>query len=210
MRLWQRIAIGGVAGVLCLTVGIAYKRRHTSTSPVNPEVGAVVVSTKTPDETVPQKRAYQALPSGTQPEEIVIPSINVDGFVQRVGIDQNSQVAVPTNIHLAGWFAQSQQPGDKGLSIIDGHLDGLHTDGIFRHLVDVKVGDPIKITLGDGTVRAFTVMSVQTVLNADVANILFSQDPAVVSQLNLVTCGGTYVKTDKGYDSRFVVMARLN
>ena len=185
------------------------KRRH-STAPVNPRVGAITVSMKAPDEVPPKEGAYQAVPSGSQPEEIIIPSLQVDGFVQRVGIDQNTQIAVPTNIHLAGWFVESQQPGDKGLSIIDGHLDGVHGEGIFRHLANLKAGDAIKIIPRSGAVRTFTTMSVQTVSNTEAASILFSQDPTVVSQLNLITCDGSFDPLNKEYDKRVVVRARKN
>lgn len=172
-------------------------------------VPGVSVSTTTPDEVKPQKGSYPALPTGSEPENIAIPSVGIDHFIQRVSVDQTGAIAVPTNIHLAGWFTNSVTPGDKGLSIIDGHVDGRVADGIFKHLAEVKTGDKIVITEADGVVRNFSVMSVQTVATADAGNLLFSQDPSVVSQLNLITCGGTFDATQKQYDKRVIVSAKL-
>ena len=201
--------IGAVSLALIMSVGSLVLKRH-STQKVVPIEESVTTSTTTPDEAPPVKKAYAAAPTSNEPERIEIPTIGVDSFVQRVGIDQLGQIAVPTNIYLTGWFIRSSLPGSRGLSIIDGHLDGVRSDGIFKHLAQVKPGDGIDITMGNSIIHHFTVMTVQMVPNAEAANLLFSQDPAVPSQLNLITCGGTFDTNSKEYDQRVIVTAKLN
>lgn len=143
------------------------------------------------------------------PKYITIPSINTDGYIINVGIDQNGAVAVPPNVHLAGWFIDSVRPGQKGLSIIDGHVDGTSTGGIFRHLNELNAGDKFTITMGNGKVLNYIIKQKHTVKTEDAANILFSKDSAIESQLNLITCGGTYLEDQRTYDHRVIVVAEL-
>ena len=47
------------------------------------------------------------------------------------GVDQNNKITAETII-LTGWFTNSQQPGQDGLSIIAGHVTGKKGDKIFK------------------------------------------------------------------------------
>jgi len=167
---------------------------------------AVTTSTDHPAETVPA--TYHSTAVGTEPAYLSLPTIKAAGYIQKVGIDQNHQVAVPTNIHLAGWFVDTVKPGDPGLSIIDGHLDGRTQPGIFIDLAELKIGDIFDVRLATGDVRHFRVKSVQSLPVAQAASLLFSQDPTITRQLNLITCGGSYNKT-AGYDQRVIVTSEF-
>ncbi|HSI20767.1 MAG TPA: class F sortase [Verrucomicrobiae bacterium] len=169
----------------------------------------VVTSTDTPSEEVVVATDYPFPPLPTESQRLVVPSIGVDGYIQRVGIDQYKNIAVPTNVHLAGWFTQSVVPGEKGLSIIDGHVNGRKGAGIFSKLAQVSKGDEITITLANGTARVFEVVSVTTIPTEEAANSLFSQDPAIERQLNLITCSGIYERASKDFTHRTIVAARL-
>jgi LPXTG-site transpeptidase (sortase) family protein len=152
--------------------------------------------------------AYHSTAVGSEPKVLRLPTIQAEGYVQKVGVDQHRQVAVPTNIHLAGWFADMPVPGDPGLSIIDGHLDGRRQPGIFAHLDRLKPGDRFEVELASGAVRRFRVKTVQSLPTAQAAALLFSQTPGLDRQLNLITCGGTY-RGAAGYDRRIIVTAQL-
>lgn len=82
----------------------------------------VTYSTETPEEKLPVDAGYSWKGQKNDPKRIVISKIGVDSLVQNVGVDQNQQIAVPNNIHIAGWFIDSVRPGESGLSIIDGHV----------------------------------------------------------------------------------------
>ena len=148
--------------------------------------------------------------AANDPKKITISSQGIDGFIQKVGVDQNKQIAVPNNIHIGGWFVDSVRPGDKGLSIIDGHVNGRVSDaGIFKQLSKVNEGDTVTVTFGDNTTKSFKVFYADETKTADAAAVLFSQSPTVTNQLNLITCVGTFIAAEKTYDKRFIVQAEL-
>lgn len=169
----------------------------------------VQYSTETPSE---QKLAsdFNWKGNANEPKKITIEKQGIDGFVQKVGVDQNKQVAVPNNIHVAGWFTDSVRPGDKGLSIIDGHVNGRVSDtGIFKQLPKVAVDDIITIMFGDNSTKKFKVFAAEEVKTEDSASVFFSQNPTIANQLNLITCVGNYVDANGTYDKRFIVQAEL-
>jgi LPXTG-site transpeptidase (sortase) family protein len=184
----------------------SFFRPHAPPTPSKPAV--VTHSTDKPDETKPAKN-YEWKGTLDDPKYINLPTITAGGFIQTVGVDQNKQVAVPSNIHMAGWFRDSVKPGQKGLSIIDGHLDGKDADGIFIHLQKMKQDDTFTIEFGDGSTKQFKVTSITTVDTKDAANVLFSQNPKATSQLNLITCGGTFDRSSRLYDKRVIVSSEL-
>lgn len=173
-----------------------------STSP------AVTYSTSTPDEEKVDESTYswQGLPD--DPKYISLPTINASGFIQHVGVDQNQQIAVTTNIHFAGWFVDSAKPGQKGLSIIDGHVTGRQNNGIFERLAQINQGDEFTIELGDGSVKKYVVTGKVTLAATEAASALFSQDPANSSQLNLITCAGN-IDENGQYEQRVIVSSKL-
>lgn len=203
-----------IIAVVLAVMGLAAVLFGAAIWPLTPHIAAeqtavvITYSTDTPDEKKPDS-TYEWRGGAYDPKKITIPSIGVDGYMQNVGVDQRREVAVPNNIHLGGWFVDSVLPGEKGLSIIDGHLNGPQEDGIFINLEKVQSGDMYSIEFGDGSKKDFRVKEVKIVSLSDAASVLFSQDPAIKSQLTLITCGGTYDRTAKMYDKRVIVYSEL-
>jgi len=166
----------------------------------------VVVSTDTPDEE-PLTSEYAWKGAANDPKKIAINGTSINNFIQNVGVDQNGAIAVPTNIHLAGWFVDSVRPGEKGLSIIDGHIDGRTRAGVFDPLTKVKVGDEVVITNGDDTRTTFKVKELRDVTLAEAADVLFEKKSGIERQLNLITCVGKFDKNIQQYDRRLIVIA---
>lgn len=165
-------------------------------------------SADTPDEQKPDKK-FKWNGTANDPKFIKLPSIGAEGYVQKVGVDQNSQIAVPGNIHIAGWFTDSVLPGEKGLSIIDGHVNGWTSEGIFKRLNDLKAEDKFTIETGDGTIKSFLVKKIVELPTSESASVLFSQDPSIARQVNLITCGGNFDPASKQYDKRIIVISEL-
>lgn len=179
--------------------------------PVAPKLtnkdGVIVHSTSTPDEEKPGLDfKWQGKPN--DPKQIIISDIGVEAFVQKVGVDQNNEVAVPSNLHTVGWFVDTVRPGEKGLSLIDGHVTGRQNDGVFKNLDKLKKGNKFKVLLGGGKVINYEVISSKSEKTKKSLDTMFSQDPKVTSQLNLVTCSGKYDKKTKTYDERLTVSAK--
>lgn len=144
-----------------------------------------------------------------QPRSIRINSVEVYGLIQKIGITDDNAMAVPSNIHFAGWYTGSVKPGEKGLSIINGHVLGRYTDAIFKQLVNVKVGDEIEIEFGDKSVKKFIAVEIITVAADKASSRLFTPKKGIKAQLNLITCGGKYDASSKSYADRVIVVAKL-
>lgn len=187
--------------------GVLAATRKKSKTPQPSDV--IRYSTDHPSEVKPDKKTYQWTGAANEPKFISLPTISTEGFVQKVGVDQHKAIAVPDNIYVAGWFTDYQRPGEPGLSIIDGHVDGHVNVAIFNKLASIKKGEEFFLTLGSGKVLDYKVLDVVTVKESDAVNPLFSQDPTVKSQLNLITCGGKFDAKKVSYDSRVIVSAAV-
>jgi LPXTG-site transpeptidase (sortase) family protein len=196
------IMLAGMAGVVWY-----YLQKHQVSQPVtiNP-VQTVTQSPDRPSEAPVKKEDFYNVPPD-QPREINLPTINAQGYIQKVGLDQNNSVVAPGNINVAGWFTESVKPGDAGLSIIDGHVSGWYSDGIFKHLSSLKIGDEFNVIYGDDSVRNFSVKEVKTLPVSEANIYLFAQDDQIKNQLNIITCGGHFDKNSEQYDSRVIVKA---
>lgn len=203
--------LGGVALALVLVLLVTcwwyFAPREVNLTQQKTEV--ITYSTDTPGEEKPSVD-YNWRGSADDPKKIIIKSIGVNAFLQNVGVDQNRQIAVPNNIHIAGWFVDSVRPGQKGLAIIDGHVDGrIVSEGVFGHLDTIKEGDEFTIEMGSGKELMYRVSKITTVSTEESASVLYSQAPGIDSQLNLITCTGTYLKDKKTYDKRMIVTSEL-
>ncbi len=172
-----------------------------------PKVSDKVVGNK--EEVEPVKAGYVWSGGPEDPKKIIISKLAVDNFIQQVGTNEKNEVAAPTNIYLAGWYNKSVRPGQKGLSIIDGHLDGYTKPGIFNKLGSLSMGDEYEVELGSGDKKKFRVLKAETVDTDKAVGVLFSQNLKVKSQLNLITCGGNYDKNKQLYDKRIIVSSEL-
>jgi LPXTG-site transpeptidase (sortase) family protein len=143
-----------------------------------------------------------------QPRSLRIASANIFGPIQQMGLTTTGALAAPTNINFAGWYVGSARPGDVGLSVIDGHITGRFSNGIFNRLHAVAVGDEITIQFGDLTVRHFVVVDKQVLPEAQAATVLFAKRPNIASQLNLITCS-VFDAATKTYTHRTILVAKL-
>lgn len=202
-------------GILLFAVGgMALFNTHwggdtgTPNLPATDEV--VMTDTEKPAETPPTVEAAREYSvAADQPRSVTIKSVGAYGLVQKVGITKDNAMAVPSNIHFAGWYVNSVKPGEPGLSIINGHYSGIYNDAIFVKLAKVKAGDGIEIEFGDKSVKTFEVVEVVTVAENVSAARLFEQKTDITNQLNLITCGGKYDKTNETYSDRVIVVSKL-
>lgn len=204
----RQLLIGGGLAIGVVVCGIAVIIMNQQVDSANQEDKPVAYSTDRPDENpIPDNYKWRGGPE--YPKFIELPTIKASGFIQKMSVDQHKQIAVPTNINLAGWFVESVRPGQTGLSIIDGHVNGRKADGIFKNLKNLKNGDEFTVKLGSGKTLRYKVFGQTSVATKDAPNVLFSQDPTKKSQLNLITCGGAFNKKANQYEQRVIVNAEL-
>lgn len=154
---------------------------------------------------IPQQEVYDV--PADKPRRLMIPAIGLDAFIQQAGDDQNRRIAVPDNINLAGWYTSSALPGSSGLSVIDGHVTGQYTQGVFYNLNKLRSGDVISVEYGrHSATYNFRVKSLRAVPVDQATEILFARDSTIVSQLNLITCSA-YNSSSGHYDDRTIVVA---
>jgi LPXTG-site transpeptidase (sortase) family protein len=188
--------------------GLWQKHRATHNPHPLPVSSAVIKhSTARPDETPLPSNSSYSVPAD-QPRKISLPSIDAEGFIQKVATDQTGAMAVPSNIHMAGWFVGETKPGDNGLSIIDGHVQGKYQPGIFKKLDTLRSGDTFTVEFGDRTKRNFQVISVKSYSVEQAAHEMFVKQPSLSQQLNLITCGGKYNTNTHSYDQRILVISQ--
>lgn len=181
-----------------------YRATHGPTPDIASET--VTYSTDEPDEIPPNCDDYRV--ADDQPRKIELSRVNISGCIQKVGLDQHQAIAVPTNVHLAGWYVGSAVPGDKGISIIDGHVQGRYSDAIFGTLKDVRAGDIIRVQFGDMSWKEFETVDTNSYSVAETTRHLLGQLEDVDNQLTLITCTGTYDRQSQSYNQRILVRAR--
>ena len=182
-------------------------KSHSITNIATDLTTTLTNSTDNPDETKVDPTTYTV--AADMPRRILISSILSDGFIQKVGVDQHSAIAVPSNVHYAGWYTNSVTPGQPGLSIIDGHVSGKYSEGVFKRLGNLKMSDEFEVEFGDLSKKKFEVVGVAIVDEADAAKELFSTDPAIKQQLKLITCGGKFDAKTQRFAKRIIVSAKL-
>ena len=155
-------------------------------------------------ETIPRE-----VPPAEEPVTLRIPKININAKIQQTGVNAKGNMGVPTNYSDVAWYKHGTIPGQIGSAVIDGHVDnGLGLSGVFKNLNKLVAGDDIYVATKTGRELHFVVQSVNSYPYKSVPlDALFSRTDD--ARLNLITCGGTWVKSDKTYDQRFVVYTRL-
>ena len=180
---------------------------HTNGTAKPPDSRKIITySTDIPEEKTVNNTPYSV--PADQPKKIIIPSIHTGGYIQQVGLDQYNAVGVPTNIHFAGWFVKSAKPGDKGLSIVDGHVSSRYGTALFSKLGQLTMGDAVHVQFGDNSIRLFQVVERRELSEKKSEEFLFAKKDNLESQLNIITCGGFFNASQDRYNNRVIVVTK--
>lgn len=142
------------------------------------------------------------------PLTLTIPSLGVSSRLVRLGLNEDGTVEVPTAPETAGWFRLGTVPGQRGSSVILGHVDSVDGPAVFTGLSTMRSRDRVLVALSDDTLVTFEVTGVETYANADFPADRVYAGTSRARQLNLVTCGGEYDAQRGGYQSNVVVFTR--
>lgn len=163
---------------------------------------------------VAPQRAVAQLPSAgalphSPPLRVSMPSIRVSAPLTRVGLDRLGAISAPSlsRPELAGWYTGAVAPGERGTSVIVGHLDSTAGPAVFYRLGELASGSRVEILREDGRTAVFEVYGTEVHRQRDFpAERVYADGPR--AELRLITCGGRYSERD-GYDENVVVFARL-
>ena len=142
------------------------------------------------------------------PVTIRIPSIQVEAPIIGLGLRDDGSIEVPEDTDQTGWWRDGPEPGEKGPSVILGHVDSRVGPAVFFRLTELKAGDRIHIDREDGTTVTYAVESSEHHAKDD-----FPTDAVYGATdeptLRLVTCGGDFDRNARSYIDNLIVFASL-
>jgi len=173
---------------------------------------AVTATVFAPETAVVIAEAPHPLPEspGMIPVKLLIPQLEIDAPVEEVGVTARGNMATPSRYSSVGWYKYGTLPGARGSAVLAGHVDNaLGLAGVFKRLSELSPGDEIFVTGAGGEELRFTIerMEIYPYQEVPVETLFKDSDAA---RLNLVTCSGSWLLSEKTYDERLVVYAVLD
>jgi LPXTG-site transpeptidase (sortase) family protein len=179
-------------------------------SPMTLTPTMVFTSIATTPTLTPTPSSTPVVPANSPPTKIIAPAINLDAPVAATSwtvIEHNGTTTsiwtIPDN--SAGWHQNSALPGHGSNIVLSGH----HNIGseVFRHLVELEVGDEI-ILQADGYNYRYTVTDRFILLERGVSEEQRKQNaqwilPTIDERVTLVTCW-----PDNDNSHRLIVVAK--
>ncbi|WP_053216096.1 class F sortase [Guptibacillus hwajinpoensis] len=164
-----------------------------------------------PSIVVPDYKPDQSPVKGTEaltPVTIEIPSIHLNAPIQNVGRTKDGSMGVPDEINTVGWYGPGYKPGETGNAVLAGHVDGNSKPGAFYFLKEMKKGDVVIVKGEDGEKLEFQVTGIESYTPEDSPlQRIFGYSSQ--TNLNLITCTGTFNRKSGHYEERLVVYTEL-
>lgn len=148
--------------------------------------------------------SYKVAPD--QPRVLSIKKLDLTARLMPMGINSAGNIQAPQNTYDTGWYSDGNLPGQPGAVLVDGHASGPTRIGIFAYLDTLSVGDIVEVELGNGQNLVYGVTHLETTRLEDV-NMKKALAPYgdAVEGLNLITCTGAWIDSEKTYDHRVIV-----
>lgn len=143
------------------------------------------------------------------PVRLVIPGIEVNAPVIRVGLTSSGAVDVPKGPSEVAWYQLGPRPGAEGSSVITGHF-GPWRDGsrsVFDNLNQLKLGDTVQVKDDKGVTLTFKVRETKMYNANEAPTEVFTKTGG--AYLNLITCQGDWLSGQRTYTQRLVVFTEL-
>lgn len=159
------------------------------------------------DVTVPAPgTAAPPLPADLRPVRVQVPALGIDSALITLGVQADGTLEVPADPDVAGWADRSPAPGQRGPSVIAGHVDSRTGPAVFYRLAELKAGDQVVVTQADGERVRFTVDGVERYpKDAFPTAAVYGPVPGPV--LRLITCGGLFDPATGHYRDNVVAYA---
>ncbi|MEU6996829.1 class F sortase [Nonomuraea sp. NPDC046570] len=149
--------------------------------------------------------AQEKKPAAVVPQSIDIPAIDLEAPLMKLGMTEDGGVELPPyeKPKMAGWYKHSAVPGDKGASVIIGHVDTKTAPAVFYKLKQLRKGQVVKVERSDGKTAEYKVDSVEQVHKDSFPTTrVYIEDG-----LKLVTCGGRFDYAKHEYVDNVIVYA---
>lgn len=187
----------------------AWATRRTDEAGTRENTATISVEREGKDETKPSADSISdyRVAHGL-PRVVSVASLGVSARVLPMNINSLGNIQAPENIYDTGWYSNGNLPGSPGAVLLNGHASGPTRVGIFAYLEEVQVGETVELELGGGEKMAYKVTHKETVRFDDVdMKKALSPYNGAEQGLNLITCTGEWVESQKTYDHRTIVYA---
>ena len=149
--------------------------------------------------------------AASAPVTLTIPSIGVRTNLIHLGLEDNGSLKVPEdtgNGAPASWYDGSPTPGDRGPSVVLGHVNSPNgRGGVFADLRKLTPGAEITVSRADGSTAVFTVDRGELYPKNGFPTLkVYGNTPG--SELRLITCDG-YDPATGEFDDNYVIYATL-
>lgn len=144
-----------------------------------------------------------------KPRHITIAATGIDAPMVVVGLNKKNEIGTPANINYAAWYDGSSSLLDKqGTSIIVGHRGTDRYPGIFSTIDRLQADTEIKVTMGDGSIIRYKVVSHEVISSRTINMSQYISYRGNTNRiLYLITCEGTYDESTHTYPDRVIVKA---
>jgi sortase (surface protein transpeptidase) len=144
----------------------------------------------------------------SRPVSLTIPALGVDAPIQRLGVDGNQQLQVPSDPATAGWYQGSSAPGAAGAAVIAGHVTWSQEPAVFFDLGKLSPGQRVHVRRADGRTAIFAITKIEHYVKADFPTSRVYR-PGLEPALRLITCGGRYDAERDTYTENVVAYGTL-
>ncbi|MDW8804086.1 class F sortase [Streptomyces scabiei] len=146
--------------------------------------------------------------SSSRPVRLLIPKIRVSAPFVPLYVGRSGQLEAPPadDVNLVGWHADGAAPGERGTSIIAGHVDTKTSPAVFAGLGELEKGDVFHVVRADRERVSFVVDDVETFEKDDFPDERVYAD-ASRPEVRLITCAGAYDRSAMDYTENLVVFA---
>lgn len=139
------------------------------------------------------------------PVRVVVRRLGISAAMDPLELDRKRELRAP-EYGRAGWYRDGAEPGEPGRAVIAGHVDSRSGPDVFAPLQQARPGDTVEVELADGGITTFRVDEVDLFSKAAFPTHRVYGGGGV-SELRLITCGGTYDRSRGGYQGNVVVFA---
>ncbi|WP_285249983.1 sortase [Pseudarthrobacter sp. fls2-241-R2A-168] len=155
--------------------------------------------------------AEPAVLSRSEPVTLEIPAIGLTTGLIKLGLLDNGSLEVPEdkgNGAPASWYNGSPTPGERGPSVVLGHVNALGGHkGVFADLRQLRPGSDIIVLRADGSSAVFSVDHAAQYSKDGFPTLeVYGNTPG--SELRLVTCDGYDPSTGR-FNDNYVIYAKL-
>lgn len=159
----------------------------------------------------PPAQELPAVLGASAPATLSIPSIGVQTDLLHLGLEENGSLKVPQdtgNGAPASWYNGSPTPGERGPSVVLGHVNALGGHkGVFADLRKLTPGAEIAVSRTDGSTAVFSVDRGALYSKSEFPTLqVYGNTPG--AELRLITCDG-YDPATGLFDDNYVVYAKF-